>query len=306
MMPLIAIAGGSLYGTDFAMQFTTTGASETLTIPCQNVGTFNATIDWGDGGPTSAITAYNDANLVHTYAVAGDYDVRISGTFPNIQFNNAGDKLKLKQIYQLGSVGLTRLDRAFWGCTNLTSACAHAVNNTAAVTNLYTTFYNCTGLTTLDVSSWNTAAVTNMSYMFLGCSSLTTLDVSSWNTAAVTTMYAMFYNCTGLTTLDVSSWNTAAVTNMGNMFFNCTGLTDIAIDGWNIAAVTNLINYMTNVTLPTTRYDATLVAWDAQAVKPSLSVDFGGSKYTLGSAADTARAHLVSADLWTILDAGGI
>ena len=72
----------------FILKITTTGSPQTFTIPCRNVGTFNATIDWGDGGPTSSITAYNDADLAHSYTTAGQYTITITGTFPNIYFNN--------------------------------------------------------------------------------------------------------------------------------------------------------------------------------------------------------------------------
>ena len=325
-----AVAG---YGNDFAMRFTTTGASETLTIPCQNYGVFSATIDWGDGGATSSITTWNDADLSHVYADAGDYDVRISGTFPNIRFNSSGDRLKLKQIYQFGSVGLGNLANAFYGCTNLTSACTEPVNNVSAVLNMTYLFRDCTSLATLDASGWNTAAVTTMDFMFFHCSALTALDVSGFNTASVTTMHNMFndcstltaldvsgfntaivnsmrnmfYLCSGITTLDVTGFNTSSVTTMEGMFYQATGLTDVAIDGFNIANVTTLTSFMNGLTLPTARYDATLIAWDAQVVKPSLTPNFGGSKYSTASpqtAAEIARASLVSGDSWTITDGG--
>ena len=90
------------YGNDFVFTVETTGAAETFTIPCQNVGTFDATIDWGDGGATSAITAYNDADLAHEYATADTYTIRVSGTFPNIYFNNGGDKVKFDLLFSLG------------------------------------------------------------------------------------------------------------------------------------------------------------------------------------------------------------
>jgi len=75
--------GGSLYGSDMVLVMATTTPDETVTIPCQNVGIFDASIDWGDGS-TSAITAYNDADLAHVYADADDHIIRVSKTFPNI------------------------------------------------------------------------------------------------------------------------------------------------------------------------------------------------------------------------------
>ena len=54
-------------------------------------------------------------------------------------------------------------------------------------------FYNCSKLTSLDLSNLNTKNVTNMSGMFSTCSSLTSLDLSNFNTNNVTNMWRMFY-----------------------------------------------------------------------------------------------------------------
>ena len=86
----------------------------------------------------------------------------------------------------------------------------------------------------------NTNEVTNMSYMFYECSSLTSLDLSSFNTSKVTDMYCMFPECTGLTSLDLSSFNTANVTNMEDMFNSCFNLQTIYVsNGWSTAVVTS-------------------------------------------------------------------
>lgn len=90
-------------------------------------------------------------------------------------------------------------------------------------------FYNCSHLTTLDVSHFDTSKVTDMTSMFYGCSSLATLDLSHFDTSNVTNMYYMFYNCSSLTTLDLSHFDTSKVTNMQQMFQNCSSLTAILI-----------------------------------------------------------------------------
>ena len=454
--------GYSPVTTDFKMTVTTTTANETFTIPCRNEGTFNADIQWGDGS-VSTVTAYNDANLTHTFATAGDHLIRIRGSFPNIYFNNVGDKLKVKSVDNLGIVGWTRLNRAFHGCSNMTSFTAGTTDtssvtvmttmfrdcssitsldvssfntsavtdmsemfrncnsltaldvsnlntaavtdmnnmfrdcssltaldvsnfnttavtnigamfrgcnsltaldlsnfntaavtttsnmfyncssltaldvsnfNTTAVTSMSNTFYNCSGLTVLDVSSFNTAAVTNMTSMFRTCSSLTALDVSNLNTAAVTNMSNMFYSCSSLTSLDLSNFNTAAVTNMNALFRFCSSLTALDLSNFNTAAVTNMAsmfqncssttdiigvedfnieglnsagdlnNFMNLVTLPTARYDALLINWDAQEPLDAMTPNFGSSTYTGGGTAAAARANLISNDLWVINDGG--
>ena len=82
-------------------------------------------------------------------------------------------------------------------------------------------FYNCSGLTSLNINNFNTAKVTGMNQMFQSCSSLTSLDFTkapNFNTAAVQGMSWMFRDCVGLTALNVSSFNTSEVTDMSGMF----------------------------------------------------------------------------------------
>ncbi len=86
-------------------------------------------------------------------------------------------------------------------------------------------FASCTGLTELDLSSFNTSNVTSMTYMFSGCTGLTKLDLSSFNTSNVTSMDYMFNRCTNLKTIYVGdNWSTSKVTNSTNMFYNCTSI----------------------------------------------------------------------------------
>ena len=77
----------------------------------------------------------------------------------------------------------------------------------------------------------NTSNVTDMESMFRGCSGLTSLDVSSFNTSNVTKMYYMFYDCSGLESLTLSNFDTSNVTNMYGMFVGCTNLKTIRMAG---------------------------------------------------------------------------
>jgi surface protein len=224
---------------EFIMTAATTAPSETFTIPCQNVGTFNAVVSWGDG-TTSVITAYNDADLVHTYASAGDHRIKISGTFPNITFNNAGDRLKVKSVENLGVVGWQRLNSAFYGCDNMLSFVS-GNTDTSSVTSMVEMFRDCSSLTSLDVSSFDTSSVTSMAIMFFGCSSLTSIDATSFNTSSVAAMNNMFESCSSLTSLDVTSFNTSNVTLMRQMFEACSFLTSLDVSSFDTSSVTSMI-----------------------------------------------------------------
>ena len=128
----------------------------------------------------------------------------------------------------------------FWNLANLTTIEGLANLNTSEVTDMSAMFYECSSLTSLDVSNFNTGKVTDMNYMFSGCSSLTSLDVSNFNTAKVTDMKGMFYTCPSLTSLNVSSFNTANVTDMKYMFFGCSSLTSLDVSNFNTAKVTDM------------------------------------------------------------------
>jgi surface protein len=245
MMPLIAIASsGSIYGDDMVFEITTNTTPQTIAITCQDVGVFNAVIDWGDSKPDSIITAYNDPDLEHIYDTIAPYTVRISGAFPNIYVNNNGTyKYRYTKLYQLGDTGLLTMERAFYGCLNLDApAFENGVNNTSAATNMSYAFYDCTGMTTApDTSGWDTSAVTDMTYTWRDCNSLTSPpDVSNWDTALVTHMSGMWYECESLTSPpDVSGWDTGEVIFMTRMFSDCRAMIDAPdVSDWDTSKCT--------------------------------------------------------------------
>ena len=77
----------------------------------------------------------------------------------------------------------------------------------------------------------NTSNLTSTTIMFSDCSGLTSLDLSSFDTSNVTDMSRMFDGCTGLTSLDLSGWNMSSVTNSNDMFKNCNALKTIRMKG---------------------------------------------------------------------------
>ena len=137
----------------------------------------------------------------------------------------------------------TSLRRFFRNLTKLETITGLEYLNTEKVTDMGYMFFNCSSLTSLDVSKFNTVKVTDMSYMFSNCSSLTSLDVSKFNTVNVTNMGRMFYNCSALISLDVTNFNTEKVTFMAYMFSGCSKLTSLDASKFNTVNVTNM-SYM--------------------------------------------------------------
>ena len=86
----------------------------------------------------------------------------------------------------------------------------------------------------------DTSKVTNMRDMFWQCSGLTSLDVSGWDTSKVTDMNQMFFDCRKLETLDISGWDTSKVTDMNRMFDSCSKLNTIRMVGCSKATIENI------------------------------------------------------------------
>lgn len=301
-------AGSTPANDNFEFTVTTTTSSESFTIPCQNVGTFDSTVDWGDGS-TSAITAYDDADLAHTYATAGDHNISISGTFANIYLNNATDRSKIKSVTNMGSVGW--LSFGFNGCSNMTSFDAGDCD-TSSVTNMNNMFRDCGSLTSADLSSFDTSSVTSMFRMFQSCSSLTSVDLSSFDTSSCTSGFAsFFFEANSLASVDISSFDVSGSTGGANdMFKNMgtsvtsqvtiTGIEDLDFSG---IRQNKMRNWILGNSLSTAVYDELLVNYAALTWSNYQNPNFGSSKYTAGSAAATARAALVTAG-WSITDGG--
>ena len=122
----------------------------------------------------------------------------------------------------------------FGYCSGLTSLDVSSFN-TSNVLSMYGTFCGCSGLKSLDVSNFDTSKVTHMSSMFAFCGSLKSLDVRNFNTSNVTDMSGMFGGCSSLTSLDLSGWDTSKVTSMASMFTLCTNLETLDLSGWDIS-----------------------------------------------------------------------
>ena len=202
-----------------------------ITIPTlSTAGTYNYSVDWGDSmtetGQTSSAT--------HTYSTAGNYEVKISGDFPSIYFNNTGDKTKIIELKQWGNIQWLTMKSAFRGCTNL-QVTATDVPDLSNVTSLQQMFYFAS-VADPDVSSWNTANVTDMGSMFQNATSANP-NVSMWNTANVTNMSSMFQSASSAIP-NVSMWNTAKVTNMQSLFQSATSANP-NVSMWNTAKVIN-------------------------------------------------------------------
>lgn len=215
-------------GTD-PLVMTFSGLSAAIVAPDQTgVGLIN----WGDGTQESFT-----GTMTHSYAKPGIYDVKVYGTqiptLGSIAYSKDGGGAPLGGMQNLiavksfGNVGITKLDYAFTGLSNLQSLAALP----ASVTSLKGTFSYNTSVNS-GVANWDVSNVTNLSKTFEY--STFNQPIGNWNTGAVTTMAGLFLDDTSFDQ-DISAWDVSKVTDMTEIFafspFNHS------ISTWNTASL---------------------------------------------------------------------
>lgn len=224
----------------FVSDWQTTTAAESIRLPLRTGPyTYNMIVDWGDGGYSYVVSATDPARD-HVYATPGVYTITIYGTMETIYFNNGiGDGIsfnKILSISDLGDMGWTNFNSAFYGCANLTTVFGGVTNNVTDMSYMFQAATNAQP----DGSTWATSNVTMMMYMFDGAA-MANPNTSGWDTANVTAMSGMFYNASSANP-DVSAWDTSSVVDMSSMFNGAT-LANPDVSGWDTSNVTSF-NFM--------------------------------------------------------------
>lgn len=250
--------------------------ANTFLLPALSVNsvlTYNFTVEWGDG--TSQNITLPDY-YSHVYPAEGIYEIRISGIFPSIAFNNTDDAAKVISIEKFGTVGWKQMTRAFFGCVNLTTVTYGA--NT------------------------DTSNVVSCSNMFRACTSLEFGDISNFDTSNVARAQTMFRDCP-LFNLDVSGWNTSSLINGTSMFRDALAFNQ-DLSSWDVTSVESAAGFLQNSSFSTANYDLLLVSWGSQTTQPNVSFNAGSAQYNAGPPA-AGRAAL-AANSWTITDGGSV
>lgn len=229
--------------------------SDQIKLPLEASGTYNFIIYWGDDS-SDTITAWDQAEVTHTYASSGIYNIEIVGQLEGFRFNDTGDRLKLSSIENGGNeFKLGNNNGYFRGCGNLTSV----VNlDTSEVTDMSYMFFYCSKFNQ-SLPSFDTSKVTTMRSMFSGCSTFNqplanfdtpklestrymfyscsnfNQDISNFDTSNVITMEGMFYECSAFN--QPLNFDTSEVTNMSYMFYDCSTFNQ-SLSSFNTSKVT--------------------------------------------------------------------
>jgi hypothetical protein len=254
----------SLNDFKFTVKTDNTGTSnnDQFTIPLYSGETYNFTVTY-DGQETTHST---DSDLTLTFpSGAGTYSINISGLFPRIYFNNAGDKAKLISVTNYGDVGWgSDFSMAFHGCTSCTDFGSGLPTN---ITNLYRAWYSCTSATSFPEVSGLTG-LTNIAEAWRNCGSATSFPevnecvlitnlTRAWNASAAAPSFPSISDlvnaeridyawsgCTGCTTVPSLPTSSTALTNCQESFSNIGGgMAGTVEELWNATNFPNISTY---------------------------------------------------------------
>jgi surface protein len=183
--------------------------SNTSSIVLPLFGTQAITASWGDG-TVSLISSSTQVDRTHSYATPGIYNVSITGQGQGFQFNNGGDRNKLMDVGQWGSISGST-SAAFYGCTNLkgTAADPQTVSQLAS-------YFRTTGNFNGYINNWTTSDVSDMLYTF-GDATAFNQPIGNWDVRNVTRMSNTFLYATSFNQ-NIGSWNISKVTEAARMF----------------------------------------------------------------------------------------
>ncbi len=188
------------------------------------------------------------AGVLHIY---GNVTLTGAGSYRMPWYDNREDVTAV-QIEEGASFNSTSWAYLFYEMSNCTSITGLENLDSTGVTSMERMFYQCSSLTSLDLSSFDTSSVTNMGFMFFYCSKLASLDLSTFDTSSVRDMSYMFQNCGSMQWLDISSFDTSNVTSLPYALSSESSLTRIKVGGGTAAtsASTSSLGLDISVSVP--------------------------------------------------------
>ncbi len=278
--------GATPVNPDFVTTWNVASDGETVTLPLKSSGVFSGTIDWGDSNSDSL----SYANRAHTYTTAGTYTITISGdTLQGWAFENGGDKLKITDVSNWGTIFEFDRTRMFQGCSNMDVSATDVP--TISTTAMTSQFYQ-TGITTPDWSAWDMSGVTDYPFCFQLSSSFNG-NVANWVTSSTPNIKKMFASCTAFNT-SLSTWVTSGLTNVEQAFQNCDSFnssvanwtlngtwfrpfdncdvfTGIGVDTWDTSGLVSAQNMFVNCVA----FNGDISGWDTSSLTTIGNMLFG-------------------------------
>tara|TARA_R110002167_G_scaffold314374_1_gene520054 strand:- start:416 stop:1321 length:906 start_codon:yes stop_codon:yes gene_type:complete len=176
-------------GFTFTVDTSITGASSSsqFALGMTAGGIYNFVVDWGDG-TTDTITAYNQPEILHTYASSGVYTIVCRGQLARWTWQGGSyvlDRLKIIDVSYWGGTNLNiNSPWAFFGAINMAVSATDSPANTGT---LFTCFYSLGASSPFvtGIGAWDMSLVTDCAFMCLNASNFNE-DISGWNVSNIT------------------------------------------------------------------------------------------------------------------------
>lgn len=256
----------------------------TIALPLVNGGTYNFTVNWGDG-ITSTVTAWNDADATHTYTTAGRYWVTITGTIEGFAFQNSGDRLKLINVGQWGQLKFGNTGGYFHGAENF-NVSADDSPSLIGTTTLRSAFERASAFNA-PIGSWDISNITSLESTF-AWAAIFNQDLSGWNTSNVTDMRGTFFQAYAFNG-NITTWNVSNVTSFENAF-HAALVFDQDIGSWVTSSATD----MTNMFLSAIAFNQDIGDWNTSNVTSMHWTFFAARKFNNGGQPLTWNVSRVS------------
>ena len=219
--------------------------------PVQNASA-KLSIDWGDGTAVELQpSSVTEANLIHTYASAGTYQITVGSEkwsdyrFMAVEFCWDSDRTSDNPRIQTFREKLVSIDEPipafsndnmiywFYNCIFLTSVNAHLFDNMTAAASAHRCFAFCDRLSSIPETLFaKNTAITDFSECFRNCINVTSIPSNLFaNNVAATDFGGCFLKCAEITSIPAGLFaaNTAA-TNFNSCFNDCDSLQSIPSD----------------------------------------------------------------------------
>lgn len=252
-------------------------SGETIVMPFTSDGTYDITINWGDGTEQES---YSTHEVSHTYMTTGTFDVRVNGTMTLIDFGPS-DEVTIDAftgVVSGGTTGLTISRLSFENADNIT-----VMDNspwTANVTDMRRCFKNAPSFD-LPLDKWDVSKVENMDEMFLsyaaghplypGTPGIFNQPIDVWNVSRCKTFKYMFINQT-LFNQPLNNWDMSNAISISHMFAGCTKFNQ-NINTWNTSSIEDMesvFQYATSFNQPLNNWDTSSVTTMEQMFRDSV------------------------------------
>ncbi len=251
-----------------------TSSNNQIKLPLKQSGTYSFEVKWGDGN-IDLINSWDQEEITHTYATAGEYYVNISGLIDGFGFGNGGsDSKKILEISQWGNLKIGNEGATFYDSEFLNVIAVDTLNTTG-ITNFKEMFFNAQYFNQ-NINDWDTSLVTDMSRMFgsyYDYPGTFNYPLNNWDTSLVTDMSSMFSYAQNFNQ-DISNWDVSSVTNMRYMFAESIDF-NMSIDAWNVSSVIDIVGIFSD----SVKFNQPLNNWDISSITSTNNMFYNAASF---------------------------